>query len=338
MLIAYFKIADISVTSNQHKAIQMQSKKVVFEASSRQRLSMANTRLQKSQKFFSYGVVLIPLAGTSATISLLGYTGVTKLDIAVLIVMYALTMAGITVGYHRLFSHKAFQTNTTVKVILAILGCMSGQGHVIHWVSNHRRHHQSSDRLGDPHSPHVCQDGKVLNTLNGFWHSQIGWLVKSDFPNVLLAKDWLKDSAVMKVNRLYLVWVFLGFAIPGIAGGVLSGTSMGMFTGVLWGGFIRVFLVHHAISSINSITHLFGNRAFQTSDRSQNNLWLAIPTGGEAWHNNHHAFPNSAIFGLKWWQIDPGAWIVLILEKLGLVWDVRQPTTNMMQVKEIAKA
>ena len=270
----------------------MQSDKIATETSSRQKLSMGDVRLRKIQQLFSYGIILIPLAGAIATISLLGSTGVTKLDIAVLIVMYALSMAGITVGYHRLFAHKAFQTSTTVKVIFAILG---SQGHVIHWVSNHRRHHQFSDRLGDPHSPHISLDGKTFNTLNGFWHSQFTWLIKSDFPNVLLAKDWLKVSAVMKVNRLYLVWVVLGFAIPGIVDGVLTGTSMGILKGILWGGLIRAFLVHHGISSINSITHLFGNRPFQTSDRSRNNFWLAIPTSGEAWHNNHHAFPNSAL-------------------------------------------
>ena len=316
----------------------MQSDKIATATSSRQKLSMEDVRLRRIQQLLSYGLVLIPLAGAIATISLVGYIGVTYIDLAVLIVMYVSSMAGITVGYHRLFAHKAFQTSTTVKVTFAILGCMSGQGHVIHWVSNHRRHHRCSDRLGDPHSPHISLDGKTFNTLNGFWHSQVSWLVKSDFPNVLLAKDWLKDSAVVKVNRLYLVWVVLGFAIPGIIDGVLTGTSMGVLRGILWGGFIRVFLVHNAISSINSITHLFGNRAFQTSDRSRNNFWLAIPTGGEAWHNNHHAFPNSAIFGLKWWQLDPGAWVVRILEKLGLVWDVKQPTANMMRVREMTKA
>ena len=315
-----------------------QSDKMTFETSSRRKLTITNTRLQKIQQAFGYGVVLIPLAGAIATISLLGYIGVTKIDLALLIVMYTLTMLGITVGYHRLFAHKAFETNTTVKVILAILGCMSAQGQVIHWVSNHRRHHQCSDRLGDPHSPHVSSDGKAFNTLNGFWHSQVTWLLKSDFPNVLLAKDWLKDTTLLKVNRLYLVWVVLGFAVPGIIDGVLSRTSMGMLRGVLWGGFVRVFLVHHAISSVNSITHLYGNCPFQTSDRSKNNFWLAIPTGGEAWHNNHHAFPNSAIFGLRRWQVDPGTWIIRILENLGLVWDVKQPTINMMHVKEIVKA
>ena len=183
----------------------MQSDKTMLEASSRRKLSIKDTRLEKTQRFWSYSAILIPLIGAIATFGLLKYTGVTKLDLAMLVVMYALTTIGVTVGYHRLFSHNAFQTGTTVKIILAILGCMSAQGHVIHWVSNHRRHHQTSDRQGDPHSPYVSQDGKVFNTLTGFWHSHISWLVKSDFPNVLLAKDWFKDSAVMKVNRLYPV-------------------------------------------------------------------------------------------------------------------------------------
>lgn len=316
----------------------MQSNKTLLDASSRAKLGVADTRLRKIQQAFGYGAILIPLAGTVATFCLIRYIGVTWLDVTMLVVMYTLTTLGVTVGYHRLFSHKAFQTSTTVKVILAILGCMSGQGHVIHWVSNHRRHHQTSDRPGDPHSPHVDQDGREFNTLNGFWHAHVNWLVKSDFPNILLAKDWLKDSAVMKANRLYLVWVVLGFAIPGIVDGILSGTAMEVLRGILWGGFIRVFLGHHAISSINSIMHLFGSCPFQTNDRSTNNVWLAIPTGGEAWHNNHHAFPNSAVFGLKWWQLDPGAWTIRILEKVKLVWDVKHPTVDMMRAKEIVKA
>lgn len=310
---------------------------MMIKVSSRKELTIEDARLQKIQKALCYGLILLPFTGTIATLSLLEYTGITKIDIALLITMYALTTIGISVGYHRLFSHKAFQTNNTIKVILAILGSMSGQGHVIHWVSNHRRHHQDCDRHGDPHSPYISHDGKKLNILNGFWHSQVSWLVKSDFPNVLLAKDWLRDSTIVKVNRLYLIWVFLGFAIPGIIDGFLSGTGMGVLRGILWGGFVRVFLVHNAISSINSISHLCGSRVFHTGDSSKNNFWLAIPTSGEAWHNNHHAFPHSAIVGFKWWQVDPGAWIIRTLEKLKLVWDVKQPTTEMMQAKEILK-
>lgn len=315
----------------------MQLDKVIIKTSSKHKRNVTNTRLQRIQHLFGYSVILIPLAVTVTTLCSLEYVKVTKIDLAMLIIMYASTTIGITVGYHRLFAHKAFRTSTTIKIILAILGCMSGQGHLIHWVSNHRRHHQNCDLRGDPHSPHVSLDGKKFNTLDGFWHSHISWLVTGDFPNILLAKDWLKDSALVKVNRLYLVWVVFGFAIPGIIDGVLSGTSIGVLGGILWGGFIRVFLVHNAIASVNSIMHLYGSRSFRTSDHSQNNFWLAIPSGGEAWHNNHHAFPNSAVFGLKWWQIDPGAWVIRILERLKLIWDVKQPTIKMMQEKSVGK-
>lgn len=140
----------------------------------------------------------------------------------------------------------------------------------------------------------------------------------------------------MKVNQLYLVWVVLGFAVPSAIEGMITQTWMGVLEGLLWGGFVRVFLVHNAMSSINSIAHLYGNRDFETNDHSRNNLWLAIPTCGEAWHNNHHAFSSSAVFGVRWWQLDPGAWIIRSLEKVGLVWNVKNPTASTLQTTKKA--
>ena len=159
--------------------------------------------------------------------------------------------------------------------------------------------------------------------------------LESEFPNVLLSKDLLRDPIISKVNQLYLLWVILGFAIPATLGGILTGTWMGVLQGLLWGGFIRVFLAHHAFWSINSICHVYGNRPFKTNEHSTNNIWLAIPTMGESWHNNHHAFPNSAIVGLQWWQIDPSSWVIRVLEAVGLVWNLRVPSEAAIESRKV---
>ena len=201
-------------------------------------------------------------------------------------------------------------------------------------MSNHRRHHQFSDRPGDPHSPYYIQTEKI-NPTRGLWHAQIGWTFTHDITNTFLfAKDLIQDSVISKINQLYYIWVLLGLLIPTVIGGMFTGTSMGLLTGFLWGGCVRLFLSYHFTNSINSITHLYGSRTFDTREQSTNNIWLIIPTFGEAWHNNHHAFTNSAKFGLQWWQVDLGYWIIHMLEVLGLAWDVKAPTPEMIEAKK----
>lgn len=302
----------------------------------RQKITIANDRLQALQRRFALATILIPFLGSVLAIGLLWRSGIGAVEVGLLVSMYFLSLIGITVGFHRHFSHRAFQTNAAIRVMLAILGSMAAQGPIIHWVSNHRRHHEYSDRPGDIHSPHFCE-GEKLIWLRGFWRAHIGWMFNNEMTNsALFAKDLLRDSAIAKVNQLYLTWVFLGLAIPTVLGGVLTGMWMGAFQGVLWGGLVRVFLVHHATWSINSITHLYGSRPFDTREQSTNNIWLVIPTGGEAWHNNHHAFPTSAKFGLLWWQIDLGYWVIRALELTGLVWNVKVPTADMLFTKKAA--
>jgi stearoyl-CoA desaturase (Delta-9 desaturase) len=304
------------------------------ELTQRQNLTVTNARLQIIQKCYGFAAVFIPLLGSLIGIVLLKPSIISLLDVGILILMYALTIIGITVGFHRQLAHRAFQTTPFIRGLLAILGSAAAQGHVLHWVSNHRRHHQCSDRAGDPHSPHLDQDGKPLNQIRGLWHAQVSWMFGGEFPNVLLAKDLLRDPLILRINRLYLVWVLLGFAIPAALEGIVTFSWSGVLHGVVWGGFVRVFLVHHAISSVNSITHLYGHRPFLTAEQSTNNAWFVIPTGGEAWHNNHHAFPNSAQFGLKWWQIDWGYWVIYLLERINLAWDVKRPTLTSLQTKK----
>ncbi|WP_375491043.1 acyl-CoA desaturase [uncultured Nostoc sp.] len=301
------------------------------------KIIIQNDYLQKVQRRFAIATIIIPLIGTLISLKFAWDFGISALELELLLVFWFLTMVGgITVGFHRLLSHCAFKTHPSIRVALAILGSMAAQGPVINWVSNHRRHHQYSDQIGDTHSPHLYQ-GEYWGKLKGMWHSHIDWMLNGELTNsTVFAKDLLQDPVMKKVNQRYLAFVFLGLLIPAILGGIFSRTWIGIWQGLLWGGLVRIFLVHHFTWTINSITHLFGSRPFNTSEQSTNNVWLAIPTGGEAWHNNHHAFPNSAEFGLQWWQIDLGYWFIRTLEVLGLAWDVKVPTLGMIEAKKTA--
>ncbi|MEH2433191.1 MAG: fatty acid desaturase [Nostoc sp.] len=301
------------------------------------KIIIQNDYLQQVQRRFAIATIIIPLIGTMIALKFAWDFGINLMELALLLVFWFLTMVGgITVGFHRLLSHCTFKTHPSIRVALAILGSMAAQGPVINWVSNHRRHHQYSDQIGDTHSPNLHQGG-FWGSLNGIWHSHIGWMLNSEITNsTVFAKDLLQDPLIKKVNQQYLVLVFLGLLIPAILGGLLSGTWIGIWQGLLWGGLVRIFVVHHLTWTINSITHLYGSRPFNSSEQSTNNVWLAIPTGGEAWHNNHHAFPNSAKFGLQWWQLDLGYWLIHTLEVLGLAWDVKVPTLGMIEAKKTA--
>ncbi|MEH2066047.1 MAG: fatty acid desaturase [Nostoc sp.] len=301
------------------------------------KIIIQNDYLQQVQRRFAIATIIIPLIGTMIALKFAWDFGINLMELALLLVFWFLTMVGgITVGFHRVLSHCTFKTHPSVRVGLAILGSMAAQGPVINWVSNHRRHHQYSDQIGDTHSPNLHQGG-FWGRLNGIWYSHIGWMLNCEITNsTVFAKDLLQDPVIKKVNQQYLVLVFLGLLIPAILGGLLSGTWIGIWQGLLWGGLVRIFVVHHLTWTINSISHLYGSRPFNSSEQSTNNVWLAIPTGGEAWHNNHHAFPNSAKFGLQWWQVDLGYWLIHTLEVLGLAWDVKVPTLGMIEAKKTA--
>jgi stearoyl-CoA desaturase (Delta-9 desaturase) len=247
------------------------------------------------------------------------------MELGLLALMYALTGLGISVGYHRLFAHRAFQATGWVRTSLAILGSMAGHGPVVAWVATHRCHHQFSDQDGDPHSPHGHGAG-WQGRLHGLWHAHLGWLLGPVLPSSLrYAKDLIRDPTIAWVNRHYLAWVALGLLLPAFIGGSISWRIEGAFNGLVWGGLLRMWLGFHASCSINSIAHMFGRRPYVTRDGSRNTAWLAIPTFGEAWHNNHHEFSASARFGLRWWQIDLGYMFIRMFQLLGLAWGVRLP-------------
>ena len=267
---------------------------------------------------------------------ILGWGGVLhSSDMLVLAITYAFTGVGIGVGFHRLLTHRSFKTHGWVRAVLAIGGSAAAEGPVIEWVATHRRHHQFSDADGDPHSPHAGSAGGFLGAVRGLLHAHVGWLfgdpVRADEDRY--AKDLLADPLMRFVNRTFVLWVVVGLAVPFGLGVALTGSVAGGLTAMLWGGAVRIFLLHHATFSINSLCHFFGRRPFETGDESRNLAWLAVPTFGEAWHNNHHAFPTSARHDLGRHQIDPSARLIWMLEKAGLAWDVVRVSPERMERK-----
>jgi stearoyl-CoA desaturase (delta-9 desaturase) len=245
-------------------------------------------------------------------------------DVAVFAIMYVVTGLGITVGFHRYFTHRSFKTSRPLRAIFAVLGSAAIEGPVISWVADHRKHHRFSDREGDPHSPHVGHGGGWKGALSGLAHAHLGWLFihTERGAKCRYAPDLLKDPVVNFVDRTFIWWALGGFAMSFGLGWAIGGTWLAALTGLLWGGGVRMLVVHHVTYSINSLCHFFGRRRFTTPDHSRNLLWLAIPSFGESWHNNHHAFPTSAFHGLRRWEVDPSALVIRALEAAGLVWDV----------------
>jgi stearoyl-CoA desaturase (delta-9 desaturase) len=256
-------------------------------------------------------------------------------DLVVLAVTYVLTGLGITVGYHRLFTHRSFKTTRTVRVLLAVLGSMAVEGPVLEWVATHRKHHRFTDVPGDPHSPHLDEAPGWRGALRGLAHAHVGWMFRGkDMANPhRYAKDLLGDRDLRFISRTFPLWVVAGLAVPFGMGVALTGSLVGGLTGLLWGGAVRILLLHHVTFSINSLCHYFGRRPFSTPDQSRNLAWLAPLAFGEAWHNNHHAFPTSARHGLGRWQLDPGGWLITRLERSRLAWDVVQISPDRQREK-----
>jgi stearoyl-CoA desaturase (delta-9 desaturase) len=245
-------------------------------------------------------------------------------DIAVFLIMYVLTAGGVTVGFHRYLTHRSFVTSAPMRAIFAALGSAAIEGPVISWVADHRKHHVFSDREGDPHSPHVGHEGGWRGALGGLLHAHVGWLFihTQRGSKDRYARDLIDDPIVSFVDRTFVVWAVGGLVLAFGLGMAIGGSFHAGLTGLLWGGAVRMLVVHHVTYSINSLCHFFGRASFDTGDHSRNLLWLALPSLGESWHNNHHAFPTSAVHGLRRWQLDPSAAIIRTLEKAGLVWDV----------------
>ena len=271
-----------------------------------------------NRKPFILAVVIIPFLGTILALGLLWHRSVQFIDLALLAAMITITGLGINIGYHRLLTHRAFQAHPAVKIALLVFGSMAVAGPPIDWVATHIKHHSQPDREGDPHSP-----------LEGMFHAHIGWLFKNRFADPeTYCPHLLNDSGVILVNRTFLLWAALSLAIPFVIGG---------WTGLLWGGLVRIFIGHHITFSVNSICHAFGRREFETNDCSRNQWIVGLLAFGEGWHNNHHAFPRSAFHGLYWWEVDLSGYVIWALERVGLIYDVHRVSPALLKTSHVAR-
>ena len=283
------------------------------------------------------GVALPPLALIIAIV-LLWHHAIGPLELGLMLGLYVVTALGITLGYHRMFTHRAFESSRPFRAIIAVLGSMAVEGSVITWVADHRKHHAFTDIEGDPHSPHLSGPGFV-GAVKGLWHAHVGWLFETvgTAERERFAPDLVKDRAMRVIDKLFFLWVALGFVIPFALGWIVGGGLGTALTALLWGGLVRMFLLHHVTWSINSVCHFVGRRRFDVDDESRNVFWLAPFSMGEAWHHNHHAFPTSAFHGLRLWEriADPTGLIIALLEKLGLVWNVVRVSPDRQAAKAL---
>jgi stearoyl-CoA desaturase (delta-9 desaturase) len=292
------------------------------------------TRIERTANLFG---VVVPFVGTLVAIVMLWNRAVDLTDLIIMVVMYLVTAVGITVGFHRLLTHRAFASYPWVERTFAVLGSLSVQGSVMDWVADHRKHHAHTDVEGDPHSPHVGHG----SGLPGLWHAHVGWLMETqgqaDWKKY--AADLYEDPAMRRIGRQFPMLALLSLLIPTVAGWALHGfTLAGALQGLVWGGLVRIFFVHHVTWSVNSVCHFFGHRRFDIDDHSTNVGWLAVLSLGESWHHNHHAFPRSAYHGLRWWEIDLSGLIIAGMQRLGLAWNVVRISPERQQARVLVDA
>jgi stearoyl-CoA desaturase (delta-9 desaturase) len=299
-----------------------------------QRLPAEHPRPSLSIRIATLVTIFLPLVGLVAGIILIWPFGFGWVSLALLLVMYILTGFGVTVGYHRLFTHRSFETGPVMTAILAVLGSMAVEGPVLNWVATHRKHHQHSDHEDDPHSPHTHGAG-LFNFFKGLLHAHLGWMLSSRYtPDIPRYSPDLDSNRLVKfISRTFPVWVLAGLLIPAAIGGLLTMTWSGALLGFVWGGLVRILLLHHVTWSINSVCHIWGTRPFESHDESRNNAILGVLAFGEGWHNNHHAFPTSARHGLRWWEFDSSYLVIRVMEWLGLARRVRVPAKDRVAQK-----
>lgn len=290
----------------------------------------------KLERRLAVVVTALPFLGAAIGIPLLWGQGVQALDLTLFFVFYVFTGMGVTVGFHRMLTHRSFDTVKPVRALLAIAGSMALQGPVIRWVADHRRHHAFADQPGDPHSPHLEEAEGVKGILQGLWHAHTGWFFDHDKTNIKkFAPDLVSDPMMRKIDRNFPALALTSVLLPGILGLAITRSWMGGLTALVWGGLARIFFLHHVTWSINSICHFYGDRPFQSKDHSTNNWLMALLSFGEGWHNSHHAFPTSYRHGLGRWQFDPSAWFISGLRMVGLARNVKAPTPDQMAAKRV---
>jgi len=301
-------------------------------------IATVRERTSSASQIVTLLAVAVPPIGLLSAMGILWGVAFHPLDLVLLAVLYVVCAFGTTIGFHRYFTHRGFQARTPVKAALAILGCMTMQGPLTQWVTDHRKHHALSDQDGDPHSPHAGHGDGAAAALKGFVHAHVGWLftLKGMERGREYGRDLYEDRLVRAIDRLYLLWVVLTLGLPFLVGYLVGGSWERGVEAMVWGGLLRIFLYQHATFSVNSICHLFGRRAYRSRDESRNNWLVALLVFGEGWHNNHHAFPSSARHGLDRFQLDVSWWVIRGMEKLGLVWDVKRPGSDQLARRRLA--
>jgi stearoyl-CoA desaturase (Delta-9 desaturase) len=292
--------------------------------------------MTRIERIVNIAGVVLPFVGFLVAIVLLWNRAVDAADLGLFLGFYLLAGFGVTIGYHRLLTHRSFQTYKPVEYLFAILGSLSLQGSVLDWVADHRKHHAHTDQEGDPHSPHVGHG----SGLGGLWHAHTGWLFETqgqaDWKRY--ARDLYEDPGMRRITRAFPKLTLVSLLVPAALGWLIHGDVAGAARGLVWGGLVRVFFLHHVTWSINSVCHFFGRRRFAVEDQSTNVAWLAIPSLGEAWHHNHHAFPRSAEHGLRWWEVDPSAVFIRGLERARLAWNVVRIAPERQEQKTLRPA
>jgi stearoyl-CoA desaturase (delta-9 desaturase) len=272
-----------------------------------------------------FGFIAVPFAALVAAVPVAWGRGLSWPDIAISLVMYVVSGLGITVGFHRFFTHGSFKANRALKIVLAIAGSLAIEGPVVRWVADHRRHHAFSDRDGDPHSP--WRYGETVPALiKGLWHAHTGWLFDREQTNLRkYTPDLLQDADIARISGAFPGLVAVSMLLPPLLGGLATWSWQGAVTAFFWGSLVRVCLLHHVTWSINSICHAIGQRPFKSRDKSGNVWWLAVLSFGESWHNLHHADPTSARHGVLKGQVDISARTIWAFEWLGWASEVRWP-------------
>lgn len=286
--------------------------------------------------------IILPFAGVLAAMVVSWQTGwLDWTQLSIMIAGQLLTALGLTLGYHRLLTHRSFATYSWIRAFWMMMGALALQKSPIEWCATHRKHHALSDQPGDPHSPHDRPPG-FFNSLKGFWHSHVGWILTGHIiatDHARYVPDLLQDPVAVWIHRSWeLVWFPLTFLIPTVVAWLMTGTGEGALLGFLWGGCVRIFLVQHFTFAVNSICHMFGRREYRSNDESRNNFICGILSAGEGFHNTHHAFPTSARHGLQWWQPDLTWYVIRLMQLLGLAWDVKLPSPEMLESKRIHEA
>jgi stearoyl-CoA desaturase (delta-9 desaturase) len=321
------------VTAVEHRPESDPLEATVLDVAEPDRATLGGDKQSRREQIAMALFILVPFLAVLAAVPVAwgGWLGWT--DVAITAFMYYFTLLGVTVGYHRYFTHKSFKPNRGVKIALATAGSMAVQGPVVRWVAAHRKHHKFSDRDGDPHSP--WKYGTTIGALaKGLWHAHMGWLFDEEqTPQRKYAPDLMRDRDIVTISKLFWLWTLISLLLPALLGGLLTWSWQGAVTAFFWGTLVRVALLHHVTWSINSICHTIGERPFLSRDKSANVWWLAIPSGGESWHNLHHADPTCARHGVLRGQVDVSARVIWLLEKCGWIADVRWPVRERVQRK-----